>query len=61
MNSDDFSWLQRVNVALELAHLLEFLHRQEQPYVVLNLDPQHIMLDHAGSCVYSIPGHETSF
>uniref|UniRef100_A0A5B6Z1J7 Protein kinase domain-containing protein n=1 Tax=Davidia involucrata TaxID=16924 RepID=A0A5B6Z1J7_DAVIN len=45
MMKDDFNWLQRIKVAIEFARLLEFLHGQDKPYLVLNIDAWHIMLD----------------
>ncbi|CAI9098885.1 OLC1v1035613C1 [Oldenlandia corymbosa var. corymbosa] len=42
---DDFNWVQRIRVAFKFAQLLEFLHCQVKPYVVLNLSSEHIMLD----------------
>ncbi|XP_062109542.1 probable serine/threonine-protein kinase PBL12 [Humulus lupulus] len=42
---DDLSWTQRVNIILQLAGVLEFLHAQDKPYLVLNICGSHIMLD----------------
>ncbi|XVF27818.1 hypothetical protein REPUB_Repub14bG0141700 [Reevesia pubescens] len=45
---DDFTWLQRIKVALELACLLKFLHTpcsQLLPYLVRNIDAAHFLLD----------------
>nr|XP_015895575.1 probable serine/threonine-protein kinase PBL11 isoform X1 [Ziziphus jujuba var. spinosa] len=45
IKKDDFSWPQRIKVALELARSLEFLHGAEKPYFVRNLIPAHIIVD----------------
>ncbi|XP_030496195.2 probable serine/threonine-protein kinase PBL16 isoform X1 [Cannabis sativa] len=42
---DVLSWTQRVNIIFQLASVLEFLHTQEMPYLVLNICESHIMLD----------------
>ncbi|XVF27819.1 hypothetical protein REPUB_Repub14bG0141800 [Reevesia pubescens] len=45
---DDFTWLQRIKVALELACLLKFLHTPCShllPYLVRNIDAAHFLLD----------------
>ncbi|KAH7515479.1 hypothetical protein FEM48_Zijuj10G0030800 [Ziziphus jujuba var. spinosa] len=43
--ADDLSWIQRVNIILQLAGLLEFLHNQDKPYLVLDINASHIILD----------------
>ncbi|OMO63590.1 hypothetical protein COLO4_32314 [Corchorus olitorius] len=45
LSNDDFSWSQRIKVALQFARLVRFLHGQDEPYVVHNIDTTHIMLD----------------
>ncbi|KAL6193374.1 PREDICTED: protein kinase APK1B, chloroplastic-like [Fragaria vesca subsp. vesca] len=45
---DNINWVQRVNVLLQFAQLLEFLHNKEKPYLVLNTNASHIMLDWEG-------------
>lgn len=45
MLKDDFNWLGRIKVALVFARLLDFLHRQNKPYLVFNIDACHIMVD----------------
>ncbi|KAF5446211.1 hypothetical protein F2P56_031853 [Juglans regia] len=45
MVKDDLNWQQRMNVILELARLLKFLHGQDKPYLVFSINPSHIMLD----------------
>uniref|UniRef100_A0A5B7ALT5 Protein kinase domain-containing protein n=2 Tax=Davidia involucrata TaxID=16924 RepID=A0A5B7ALT5_DAVIN len=45
MKKESFNWLQRIKVALGFARLLEFLHGQAKPYLVLGIDAAHIMLD----------------
>ncbi|OMO88124.1 hypothetical protein COLO4_20415 [Corchorus olitorius] len=45
MTKDNFGWKQRINVAIGLASVLEFLHSQKSYYTVLNVDTAHIMLD----------------
>ncbi|KAM7466159.1 hypothetical protein LguiB_013721 [Lonicera macranthoides] len=51
MYIDNFSWIQRIKVALEFAKLLEFLHDgidlEQWPYLVFNLDSTNITLDQA--------------
>uniref|UniRef100_A0A5B7ALJ9 Protein kinase domain-containing protein n=1 Tax=Davidia involucrata TaxID=16924 RepID=A0A5B7ALJ9_DAVIN len=45
---DDFTWLQRIKVALGVARLLKFLHARNplyEPFIICNVDPAHIMLD----------------
>ncbi|KAM5568243.1 putative serine/threonine-protein kinase PBL15 [Rosa sericea] len=42
---DNLNWVQRINVLLQFAQLLEFLHNKEKPYLVLNINASHIMLD----------------
>ncbi|XP_012830657.1 PREDICTED: probable receptor-like protein kinase At5g15080 [Erythranthe guttata] len=45
---DDFTWLQRINVLVQFASLLGFLHTIKSPYKPLtlrNLDCAHIVLD----------------
>ncbi|BFG16090.1 hypothetical protein CerSpe_023640 [Prunus speciosa] len=42
---DYLNWVQRLNVVLQFARLLEFLHNQDKPYLVLNVNASHIMLD----------------
>ncbi|PON54983.1 Tyrosine-protein kinase [Trema orientale] len=42
---DDLSWTQRANIILQFARLLEFLHAQDKPYVVLNICGSHVTLD----------------
>ncbi|KAM1745108.1 hypothetical protein ACFX11_011907 [Malus domestica] len=42
---DYLNWVQRVNVLVQLAGLLEFLHNKEKPYLVLNMNASHIILD----------------
>ncbi|CAI9098884.1 OLC1v1035612C1 [Oldenlandia corymbosa var. corymbosa] len=58
MPKNSFGWAQRIRVAVKLAQLLEFLHCQENPYVVLNLSAQHIMLDHVSSTVIRYGKHK---
>ncbi|XP_060669162.1 probable serine/threonine-protein kinase PBL11 [Ziziphus jujuba] len=45
IKKDDFSWTQRIKVALELARALQCLHGAEKPYFVRNLIPAHIIVD----------------
>ncbi|OMO63589.1 hypothetical protein COLO4_32313 [Corchorus olitorius] len=45
MSRDEFSWTQRIKVALQFARLVKFLHCQDDPYVIHNIDTTHIMLD----------------
>jgi len=45
MLKDDFNWLGRIKVALGIARLLDFLHGQNKPYLVFNIDARHIMVD----------------
>ncbi|KAK2972466.1 hypothetical protein RJ640_003892 [Escallonia rubra] len=46
ITKDDFNWLQRIKVALGFADLLAFLHRDAYlPYMVRNIDAEHIMID----------------
>lgn len=45
MVKDDLNWVQRINVILELARLLQFLHCQDSPYLVFNVSASHILLD----------------
>ncbi|KAM7466154.1 hypothetical protein LguiB_013716 [Lonicera macranthoides] len=47
MYIDNFSWIERIKVALEFAKLLEYLHHGERPYMVFNIDSTNIMLDQA--------------
>ncbi|XP_047336137.1 uncharacterized protein LOC124939739 [Impatiens glandulifera] len=45
---DDFTWLQRMKVAFDLACLLAFLHAKRgdlDPFVIRNLSPEHVILD----------------
>ncbi|XP_050119694.1 probable serine/threonine-protein kinase PBL15 isoform X2 [Malus sylvestris] len=42
---DYLNWVQRVNLLVQLAGLLEFLHNKEKPYLVLNMNASHIILD----------------
>ena len=42
---DDLSWIQRVNIILQFARLLQFFHAQDKPYLVLNICGSHVMLD----------------
>ncbi|OMO60371.1 hypothetical protein CCACVL1_24204, partial [Corchorus capsularis] len=45
---DDFTWLQRIKIALQLACLLQFLHIPSPPhkrYVVRNIEAAHFFLD----------------
>ncbi|XP_055959662.1 probable inactive leucine-rich repeat receptor-like protein kinase At3g03770 isoform X2 [Mercurialis annua] len=45
---DDLTWLQRIKIAYEFACLLEFLHARNLPYMpflVRNLDANHIIVD----------------
>ncbi|OMO51331.1 hypothetical protein CCACVL1_29857 [Corchorus capsularis] len=48
---DDFSWLQRIKIALQLACLLQTLHIPPDPfdetncYIVCNIDAAHFVLD----------------
>ncbi|OMO91739.1 hypothetical protein CCACVL1_07038 [Corchorus capsularis] len=45
---DDFTWLQRIKVALQLACLLQILHYpppSSDQYLVRNISPAHIVLD----------------
>ena len=48
MYTDNFSWIERIKVALEFAKLLEYLHNGERPYMVFNIDSTNIMLDQVG-------------
>ncbi|KAJ4839660.1 hypothetical protein Tsubulata_026455 [Turnera subulata] len=51
MVKDDFTWLQRIKVALGFAVLLNFLHRpipHRIPYFVRNICAAHIILDQDG-------------
>ncbi|GMY23239.1 serine/threonine-protein kinase BIK1-like isoform X1, partial [Fagus crenata] len=45
MVKDDLNWLQRMNVILEIARLLKFLHGQDKPYLVFNINASHIVLN----------------
>ncbi|KAH7841381.1 hypothetical protein Vadar_029141 [Vaccinium darrowii] len=45
MLKDDFNWLWRIKVALGIARLLDFLHGQNKPYLIFNIDACHIMVD----------------
>ncbi|KAK2983180.1 hypothetical protein RJ640_018525 [Escallonia rubra] len=46
ITKDDFSWLQRIKAALGFADLLAFLHGCNHiPYMVRNIDAEHIMID----------------
>ncbi|XP_022762394.1 probable serine/threonine-protein kinase PBL3 [Durio zibethinus] len=45
IDKDSFTWVQRMKVALGLARLLEFLHNRSSPYLVLNIDAAHPLLD----------------
>ncbi|EXB40298.1 Serine/threonine-protein kinase BIK1 [Morus notabilis] len=42
---DELNWIQRVDIILQLACLLKYLHTQDNPYMVLNICGAHIMLD----------------
>ncbi|OMO91481.1 hypothetical protein COLO4_18336 [Corchorus olitorius] len=45
---DDFTWLQRIKTALQLACLLQFLHTPPppyKPYLVCNIEAAHFVLD----------------
>ncbi|KAK3012912.1 hypothetical protein RJ639_008326 [Escallonia herrerae] len=45
---DDFSWLQRIKVALQIACVLKFLHVRNpvyEPFLVRNIQASHILLD----------------
>ncbi|GMN49258.1 hypothetical protein TIFTF001_018414 [Ficus carica] len=42
---DDLNWIQRVNIMLQLASLIEYLHTQDKPYMILNISGSHILLD----------------
>ncbi|KAK4440811.1 putative serine/threonine-protein kinase PBL26 [Sesamum alatum] len=45
---DDFTWWQRIKVALRFAQLLSFLHVQnlgERPFLIRNISAAHIMVD----------------
>ncbi|OMO76718.1 protein kinase APK1B, chloroplastic-like protein [Corchorus capsularis] len=50
---DDFTWVQRIKTALQLASLLLFLHWSTRPdkkeYVVCNIDAAHFLLDKVGT------------
>ncbi|KAF3961278.1 hypothetical protein CMV_014083 [Castanea mollissima] len=45
MVKDDLNWLQRINVVLEIARLLKFLHGQDKPYLIYNINASHIVVD----------------
>ncbi|XP_059631776.1 serine/threonine-protein kinase CDG1-like isoform X1 [Cornus florida] len=46
IDNDGFSWLHRIKVAIDIAHLLEFLHYHHKPqYLVRNISSAHIMVD----------------
>uniref|UniRef100_A0A5B7ANN8 Protein kinase domain-containing protein n=1 Tax=Davidia involucrata TaxID=16924 RepID=A0A5B7ANN8_DAVIN len=45
IRKESFNWFQRIKVAVRFARLLEFLHGQAKPYLVLGIDAGHIMLD----------------
>lgn len=49
---DDFNWLWRIKVALGIARLLDFLHGQNKPYLIFNIDACHIMVDQVGLNVF---------
>ncbi|KAL5552620.1 hypothetical protein UlMin_040021 [Ulmus minor] len=42
---DDLNWIHRVNILLQIARLVEFLHSQNKPFLILNINESHIMLD----------------
>lgn len=48
---DIFDWPQRIRVAIGLACLLDFLHGEDGPYMVRNIDAAHILVDKVGFCV----------
>ncbi|KAL0007789.1 hypothetical protein SO802_009291 [Lithocarpus litseifolius] len=45
MVKDDLNWLQRINVVLEIARLLKFLHGLDKPYLIYNINASHIVVD----------------
>ncbi|KAK7840526.1 serine/threonine-protein kinase bik1 [Quercus suber] len=45
MVKDDLNWLQRINVVLEIARLLKFLHGQDKPFLIYNINASHIVVD----------------
>ncbi|XP_022151893.1 putative receptor-like protein kinase At1g72540 isoform X2 [Momordica charantia] len=45
MTRDNFNWLQRVDVILELARLLDFIHWQEKPSLAFDFRASNILLD----------------
>ncbi|KAL3515458.1 hypothetical protein ACH5RR_022360 [Cinchona calisaya] len=42
---DDFTWVQRIRVALKLAHLLVFFHNYDSPFIVRNISAAHFLVD----------------
>ncbi|KAK9286892.1 hypothetical protein L1049_015299 [Liquidambar formosana] len=42
---DNFTWHQRIKVALGFARLLDFLQDCRSPYIVRNIDAAHILID----------------
>ncbi|KAG1326529.1 putative serine/threonine-protein kinase PBL28 [Cocos nucifera] len=42
---ESFSWSMRMKVALQLARVLQFLHSQEKPLILLNFEPRSILVD----------------
>ncbi|XP_031394361.1 PTI1-like tyrosine-protein kinase 1 [Punica granatum] len=38
IKKDNFGWLDRVKISVQLACLLEYLHCQDPPYIIHNLD-----------------------
>ncbi|XP_027067791.2 probable serine/threonine-protein kinase PBL1 [Coffea arabica] len=45
VDKGEFKWLDRIKVAVRLAHLLELLHGYQPTYLVRDLSAAHIMLD----------------
>lgn len=43
--ADDLNWLQRVEVILELARLLDFIHSQEKQSLPIKFRASNILLD----------------
>ena len=43
--TESFSWSMRMKVALQLARVLQFLHSQEKPLILLNFEPRSILVD----------------
>lgn len=60
LSAESFTWPQRIKTVLCFARLLEFLHGQAKPYLLLNINAAHIVLDQVCQILLFLFNTETS-